>query len=117
MGEILYSDGILTSFSQILVTAGQIAMNAQEELVGQGDIEGQTTQIMKNMKDILAKSNMSFNNVIKVNMYLVNINDLPKVITIRNHYLKDNRPVATAIEVKRLANPDFLIEMELIAVK
>ena len=115
--KLPYSHGMLISFSQMLITAGQVAMNAQGEIIGKANIEAQTIQVMENLKYILIKSDMDFSNIVKVNMYLVNINDLSKVITIRNGYLKNNKPASTAIEVKGLANPDFLIEIELIAVK
>lgn len=115
--KLPYSHGMLISFSQMLITAGQVAINAQGEIIGKANIEAQTIQVMENLKYILIKSDMDFSNIVKVNMYLVNINDLSKVITIRNGYLKNNKPASTTIEVKGLANPDFLIEIELIAVK
>ena len=119
MGEepAIYSHGVLVSFSKILFTAGQVAMDDQGKIIGKGDIKTQTEYIMENMKNILIEAEMDFNNVIKVNMYLVNMNDLPEILTVRNSYFQSNRPTATSVEVARLAKSDLLIEIEIIAAK
>ena len=82
-------------------------MDDQGNVIGKGDIKIQTEYIMENLKKILAEAEMNFDNVIKVNMYLVNIYDLPEVIAIRNRYLQTNRPATTAVEVAGLVNPDL----------
>ena len=50
-------------------------------------------------------------------MYLVDMNDLPEVLAVRNSYFQTNRPAATSVEVERLAKSDLLIEIEIIATK
>jgi reactive intermediate/imine deaminase len=114
---VTYSHGILVSFPQYLFTAGEVAMDDQGKIIGKGDIETQTEHIMENIKKILAETEMNFDNVIKVNMYLVNMNDLPKVIAVRNRYFQPNRPAVTAVEVAKLVKTDLLLEIEVIAVK
>jgi len=113
----MYSHGVLVSFSQFLFTAGQVAMDDQGKVIGKGDIKTQTEYIMENLEKILAEAEINFDNVIKVNMYLVNMNDLPKVLAVRNRYFQPNRPVATAVGVTKLVKPDLLIEIEIIAAK
>jgi enamine deaminase RidA (YjgF/YER057c/UK114 family) len=115
----IYSHGVLVSFSKLLFTAGKVAMDDQGKVIGKGDIEVQTNYIMESLKNILADVGMDFNNVVKINMYLINIDDLPKVIAIRKRYFdfRSNRPASTAIGITRLVNPDLLIEIEIIAVK
>ena len=114
---VMYSHGVLVSFPKTLFTAGQVAMDDQGNVIGKGDIKIQTEYIMENMKKILAEAEMNFDNVIKVNMYLVNMNDLPEVIAVRNRYLHPNRPAATAVEVAGLVNPDLLLEVEVVAAR
>ena len=62
----IYSHGILVSFSNILFTAGQVAMDDQGNVIGKEDIKIQTEYIMENMKNILIEAEMDFNNVIKL---------------------------------------------------
>ena len=113
----MYSHGVLVSFSQCLFTAGQVAMDDQGNVIGRGNIKTQAEYIMENLKKILAEAEMNFDNVIKVNMYLVNMNDLSEVLAVRNRYFLPNRPTATAVEVAGLVNPELLIEIEIIAAK
>lgn len=114
---IIYSHGVLVSFSKILFSAGQVAMDNQGNVIGKENIKIQTEYIMENIKNILNEAEMDFNNIIKVNMYLVDMNYLPKVLAVRNSYFQSNRPAATAVEVARLAKSDLLIEIEIIAAK
>jgi len=116
----VYSQGIFVSLAQsskLLFTAGQVAMDSQGKVIGKGDIESQTNYIMEKLKNILAEAEMDFCDVVKTNLYLVNIDDLPKIINVRKYYFQTNRPAATAIGVKKLVHPDLLIEIEMIAVK
>ena len=50
-------------------------------------------------------------------MYLVDMNDLPEVLAVRNSYFQSNRPAVTSVEVERLSKSDLLIEIEIIATK
>ena len=70
---------------------------------------------MENLKNILSDAGMDFINVIKVNMYLVNMNDLPKALAIRNKYFSPNKPAATGIGTTKLVKSKLLIEIEIIA--
>lgn len=110
------SFGIKTNHKNILFTAGIVAINQDGDLVGDSDIRLQTKQIMENIKLILLEADMSFEDIIKITMYLKNIKQLKDVIEIRSSYLKNNKPVATAVEVSSLADPRFLIEIEVVAV-
>lgn len=113
----MYSHGILVSFAQCLFIAGQVAMNDQGEIIGKEDIGTQTVYIMENLKKILAEAEMDFDNVIKVNMYLLNMDNLPKVLAVRNSYLQPNRPATTTVEITKLVKSDLLVEIEAIAIK
>jgi reactive intermediate/imine deaminase len=112
-----YSHGVLVSSKNLLFTAGQVALDIQGKVIGKGDIEAQTEHIMENLKNILNEAEMDFNDIIKVNMYLVNMDDLPKVLTIRNRYFSPNKPAATGIGIASLVKPELMIEIEIIAAK
>ena len=118
MGEPkFYSHGVLVPSKNLLFSAGQVALDDQGNVIGKGDIEAQTEYIMENLKNILNEAEMDFNNIIKVNMYLINMDDLPKVLTIRNRYFSPNKPVATGVGVAQLVKPELLIEIEVVATK
>lgn len=117
----VYSQGIFVSLAQsskLLFIAGQVAMDSRGKVIGKRNIESQTNYIMEKLKNILAGAEMDFSDVVKTNLYLVNIDDdLPKIINVRKYYFQANRPAATAIGVKKLVHPDLLIEIEMIAIK
>ena len=109
------SFGIKTNYKNILFTSGIVAINQKGVLVGGSDIKLQTNQVMENIKSILLEAKMTFDDIIKINMYLKNMKQLKDVIEVRSRYLMKNKPAATAVEVSSLADPRFLIEIEVIA--
>ena len=99
--------------------SGQVALNAQGEVVGKGDLQVQTVQVYENLKTALQAAGATFNDVVKLNTYIVNYKpeQVAIVRSVRSNYIsKENPPASTLIGVQALVNPDFLIEIEAIAV-
>jgi enamine deaminase RidA (YjgF/YER057c/UK114 family) len=97
--------------------AGQIALDARGELVGPGDIRAQTRQVFENLKAALQAVGAGFDQVVKLNYYLVDASQLPLVREVRDQYVNRERPPAsTAVEIRRLYREDLLIEVEAVAV-
>ncbi|NLY96295.1 MAG: RidA family protein [Clostridiaceae bacterium] len=97
---------------------GQNAINAEGKLVGQDNFELQTKQALENIKIALASENATFDNVIKLNIYMVEGCDPAvgfKAFRETVGVLK-NPPLITVLKVAGLANPLFLIEIDAIAV-
>jgi enamine deaminase RidA (YjgF/YER057c/UK114 family) len=86
------------------------------KVVGSGNITEQTHQVMRNIQAVLAQDGAAFADVVKLTMYLVNMADLPAVIQVRSQYLGENKPAATAVGITALARPEFLVEIEAVAV-
>lgn len=111
------------SFSQIVITqgsgktiyiGGQNAVNSNEEIVGKGDIVNQTEQVMKNLQTALSASGATFENLVKLNIYIVQGQDLYGAFQASQKYLGNlsNPPAISVLVVVGLANPDFLIEID-----
>ena len=97
--------------------AGQVALDPAGELVGPGDIAAQTRQVFDNLQAALQTVGASFEQVVKLNYYLVDASQLPVVREVRNQYINTEQPPAsTAVEVRRLFRDDILIEVEAVAV-
>lgn len=114
------------AFSQVVITqgkgktiyiGGQDAVNAQGEIVGKGDIFEQTDQVMKNLQIALSASGATFNNLIKLSIYIVQGQDLYRGFQASQKYLGNlkNPPAITGIFVAALAHPDYLVEVDAIA--
>jgi reactive intermediate/imine deaminase len=96
--------------------AGQVALDAQGRVVGAGDLAAQTRQVFANLDIALKAAGATFANVVKTNYYLRDAAQIAVVRDIRSKYFTQELPASTLVEVSRLANPDFLIEIEVIAV-
>ena len=96
--------------------AGQIALDPTGALVGPGDIRAQTRQVFQNLQAALQAVGVGFEQVVKLNYYLVDATQLPVVREIRDEFLNTHQPPAsTALEVRRLARDDLLIEVDAVA--
>ena len=97
--------------------SGQVALDRDGELVGPGDIRAQARQVLENLQAALQAVGTSFDQVVKLNVYLLDITQLPTIREIRDQYVNTTRPPAsTAVEVRRLAVDGLLIEVGAVAV-
>jgi len=103
--------------SEIIFLMGVIAKGDDGKVVGPGDIEKQAEFIFERIKAILADAGATIDDLVKVNIYLVNMTDFEKVSVIRNKYLKDSKPAATTIGITPTVAEGCDIEIEAIAVK
>jgi len=96
---------------------GQDSVNAEGEIVGEGDIAAQTEQVMKNLKTALAACNAGFENLIKLSIYIVQGQDLALGFQASQKYLGHlaHPPAVTGLFVSALARPGYLVEVDAIA--
>ncbi len=97
----------------LLYTSGQIALTVKGEMI-ENDIKKQTKQIFKNINAILEDNDSSMNNVIKVNIFLTDMNDFGVVNVIMAEVFGDHKPVRSTVAVKTLPK-NAMIEMDIIA--
>ncbi|MFD2045318.1 RidA family protein [Ornithinibacillus salinisoli] len=90
--------------------SGQIGINPSTGEVVDG-IEAQTKQVLENLKAILAKSGVSFSQVVKFTIYLTSMDDFAKVNDIYGGYLQEPYPARATVEVSRLPK-NVLVEMD-----
>ena len=65
---------------------------------------------------MLEEAGATLGDVVKANIYVTDIKDQPKVTEVRKGYFGETRPASTFVQVKSLAHPDILIEIEVVAV-
>jgi 2-iminobutanoate/2-iminopropanoate deaminase len=97
----------------LLFISGQVALAKNGDLIGK-DIATRTDQVMKNIKIVLTAAGCTFDDVIKISIFLVNLDDRPKFHEVQKKYFT-NIPASTLLVVKSLANKDYLVEVEAIA--
>lgn len=96
-----------------LFTSGQIPLNEKGELVD-GDIKLQTEQVFNNLIAILAERGLTLNDVVKVTVFLKNMNDFTQMNEVYATFFAEHKPARSTIEVARLPK-DVLVEIEMIA--
>ena len=111
-----YSHVVTARGGKTIYIAGQVAFDAKGQLVGKGDLAAQTRQVFENLGIALKAAGATFANVVKANTYMRDASQVAVLREIRSRYFTDTLPASTLVEVPRLANPDFLIEIEVIAV-
>lgn len=96
---------------------GQIGQNLDtSESVGIGDVEAQTNQAMSNIEMLLKEAGSGLEDIVKVTVYLVDPRYREPVYRTMGSWLKGVHPVSTGLVVSALARPEWLVEIDAIAV-
>ena len=111
-----YSQAAEVRPGRMIYIAGQVSMDRSGKLVGEGDMRAQAQQTFENLKAALEASGAKFENVVKLNYYVLDVSQLPAVREVRDKFVNtSNPPASTAVEVKGLFREGFLIEVEAVA--
>jgi enamine deaminase RidA (YjgF/YER057c/UK114 family) len=102
----------LVKAGNTLYLSGQTSSNGKGELIGKGDMRAQVRQVYENIKRILAHQGASFDNLVKITIYTVDVDEFLKTTDIREQYTGGRAPASTLVQIDRLANPDYLVEIE-----
>lgn len=100
-----------------LYISGQIPLDMHMNVVGKNDMAAQTELVYENLKKVLEDAGGSMTNIVMLNVYCTDIERFDKETRgLRKKYFGDYYPAVTAVEVKRLYHPDYMIEVEAVAV-
>ena len=115
-----YSQIVEARGGRTIYISGQTSLDANGELVGKNDFAAQATQVFRNLSIALDAVQCTAANVVKLNVYLRDMSNLAAYREARNRFLDQTTPRAapavTLVEVSRLYGPDFMIEIDAIAV-
>jgi enamine deaminase RidA (YjgF/YER057c/UK114 family) len=113
-----YSQLATVSGGTMIVIAGQVALDVHGNVVGAGDFAAQTTQVFRNLVAALEAAGSSTRQLVKLNTYVTDLSDIAAFRRIRDQFLdKDHLPASTLVQVTRLFRPEFMIEIEAMAVR
>jgi enamine deaminase RidA (YjgF/YER057c/UK114 family) len=110
-----FSQAIITEGSgKTVYIGGQNAVNEKNEIVGKGDLARQTEQAMTNVQTALEACGATFEQVVKMTIYIVQGQDLMAGFKASQKFL-NTAPTISVVFVAGLGNPDYLVEIEAVA--
>lgn len=102
---------------RVIHLTGQVAWDADEKIIGKGDIEEQTRQCFRNIERLLGEVGGSLGDIVAITTYYTDRSQLPKIQKVRADLLSgDAAPASTSVMVAGLGHPDFLVELTPVAV-
>lgn len=116
-GQALYSHVVaVTGGGRQIFVAGQLARDKEGNCVGKGDMGAQIEQVGRNIEACLKVAGASLSDIVKTTTFVTDIDEFFRHNEVRMRYLGAALPTSTTVEVRRLAGPDFMVEIEAIAV-
>jgi reactive intermediate/imine deaminase len=101
---------------ELLFLSGQAAIDEAGEIVGEGDFDAQLAATFANIDRVLAAGGSDRSRIVKVTIYLTDMGNFPKIVEARRRYFSKPWPADTTLEVKALALPALMVEIDVIAV-
>lgn len=100
----------------LVFLSGQASIGADGGIVGAGDFDAQLAQTFANIETVLSAAGSDLSKVVKVTMYLTDMANFPKIVEARRRWFTAPYPADTTLEVRSLALPELMVEIDVIAV-
>lgn len=107
---------VVEATGRLVFVAGMTARRADGSIAGIGDVRGQTRQVCQNLATALAAAGADLADVCRVDVFVRNMEDFAAIQEIRREFFTPPLPASTMVEVTKLAAPEYLIEINAIAV-
>lgn len=114
-GKPAYSSAVVAG-NTIYLAGAVSGRDAAGNVVGRGDIEAQTVAVFESLKETLASAGATFADLTKITVFATKLEHRATIGEVRNRYISQPPPASTFVVVASLADPDFLVEIEGVAV-
>jgi enamine deaminase RidA (YjgF/YER057c/UK114 family) len=101
---------------RLLFISGMTARHPDGSITGVGDIEAQTRQVCENLKAAVETAGGTLDDICRVDVYIRNMEQFDIIHKVRREYFTGVAPASTMVEVNKFTSPDYLIEINAIAV-
>jgi 2-iminobutanoate/2-iminopropanoate deaminase len=108
-----YAHAVLAG--EVLYVSGIVPVSEDGVVVGPGDVVAQARQVFALLGRVLDAAGAGPGDVAKVTVYLLDVDDRPRINPVRQEFFGSSRPASTLVEVSRLAVPGALLEVEAVA--
>ena len=101
---------------RLVFISGMTARRADGTIAGVGDVEAQTRQVCENLKAAVEAAGGTLADICRVDVYVRNMEHFDVIHRVRREYFPPPAPASTMVEVNKFTSPDYLIEINAIAV-
>lgn len=115
-GHVLYTPVVRVVPGQLVFVSGLLSRNKDGEVVGRGDMGAQIRQVGENLIVALKSAGATLADLVRTQTFTTDIEEYFKHMDVRMKYFGEALPTSTTVEIRRLSHPDFLVEVEAIAV-
>ena len=109
-----YADAVRAG--DLLFVSGCVPVDGDGNLVGGDDVVAQARRVFENIRSVLAAAGAGPRDVVKVTLFLTDVEDRPKINPVRQEFFGETRPASTLVEISKLAIPGAKIEVEAVAI-
>lgn len=106
-----FSQAVVQGDGKIVHLKGQVSLDREGKIAGEGDIETQVEKTLENIRSVLSEFGGRMEDIYSLTHHVTNIEEFMKTGHIRTRYFKPPYPVTTTVEVSRLYHPDLLVEI------
>ena len=112
-----YTQGVkVTGAQTVLFLAGQVAYDRDGGVLHRGDFKAQAREAFRALKALVEAGGGTMDSIVKINTYVTDIRYRADLVPVRQEFFARKSPASTLVQVAALAHPDWLIEVEAIAV-
>lgn len=115
-GRVLYAPVVAVVPGRLVFVSGLLARDRSGAIVGVGDMRAQIRCVGENLAAALAAAGASLSDLVRTQTFTTDIDEFFRHVDVRMEYFGAALPASTTVEVRRLSHPDFLVEVEAIAV-
>jgi 2-iminobutanoate/2-iminopropanoate deaminase len=115
-GGAFSSGGIEAPSGRTIYVSGQVSLDAEGNVVGEGDIKLQTETVLEHVKTVLEEAGGGIEDIVKVTVFITDMGLYEEIHEVRRRYFEEPYPASSMVEVSALIDPRLLIEIEAVAV-
>jgi 2-iminobutanoate/2-iminopropanoate deaminase len=111
-----FSSGVEAPGGRTVYVSGQVSLNAEGTVVGEGDIKLQTQTVLEHVKTVVQEAGGGMEDIVKVTVFITDMGLYDEIHEVRRRYFEEPYPASSMVEVSALIDPRLLIEIEAVAV-
>jgi 2-iminobutanoate/2-iminopropanoate deaminase len=111
-----FSSGVEAPAGRTIYISGQVSLDAEGMVVGEGDIKRQTETVLEHVKTVVEEAGGKMDDIVKVTVFIRDMRLYDEIHEVRRRYFEEPYPASSMVEVSALIDPRLLIEIEAVAV-